>query len=88
MFYVHQVISFAENLKDLDPAMVLLDWEKAYDRIHIPELVAVLQRFGVSDFYLARIRELYRDVKFVVQDKFGKSDLEPQKIRPPPGGPP
>ena len=58
--------------------LLLLDWSRAYDRVHIPQMLSALTRLGVPQKYIRIIKSLYSDVKFFVEDRFSRSTTENQ----------
>ena len=78
IFGILRLIEMSENFRDFPIYLLLLDWEKAYDRVHPDRLVVALSRLGMTPKYIRIIESLYANMRFVVQDAFGKSAEEPQ----------
>ena len=51
----------------LDAGLVSLDQEKAFDRTEHRYLWKVLQRYGLSDGFIARIKVMYEDIESVLK---------------------
>ena len=47
--------------------MVLLDWEKAFDKVDREGLMLAMDRLGVDDKLIRIVRELYKDTRFNVE---------------------
>ncbi len=47
--------------------MVLLDWEKAFDKVHREGLMLAMDRSGVDGKLIRLVRELYKDTRFNVE---------------------
>jgi hypothetical protein len=54
-----KVIYSINKLKDRKHMIVLLDAEKAFDKIQHPFMIIVLERSGIQDPYLNMIRGIY-----------------------------
>jgi hypothetical protein len=53
------VIQYINKLKDKNHMIVVLDAEKAFDKIQHPFLIKVLERAGIQDPYLNVIKAIY-----------------------------
>ena len=58
---------------------ILLDWEKAFDRVRIPKMLEALERFGVPIELIMAIKALYRNSQFVVEENGYTSAPKQQK---------
>ena len=75
--YVRRVMEKGEktNTKTL---LVLLDWEKAFDKVRHESLFSALARMNVPEQYVKAIKELYRQPTFKVEMEGKTSSWEPQ----------
>ena len=78
IFGILRILEQAHNLVGLPVYLLLLDWSRAYDRVHIPQMLSALTRLGVPQKYIRIIKSLYSDVKFFVEDRFSRSTTENQ----------
>jgi hypothetical protein len=53
------VIHYINKLKDKNNMIIFLDAEKAFEKIHYPILIKVLERSGIQGPYLNMIKEIY-----------------------------
>ena len=53
------VIHYINKLKDKNHMIILLDAEKAFDKIHHPFMIKVLERSGIQGPYLNMIKAIY-----------------------------
>ena len=60
-------------------SVVLLDWEKAFDKLSPAGLIKALKLFGIPTDMVATIQGIYLERNFVVEDSFGNSGLHSQK---------
>jgi hypothetical protein len=58
---------------------VLLDWEKAFDKIDQDKLIQVLKRLQIPEHLLALITNFYKDPKFSVKTMNGISSEHSQQ---------
>lgn len=79
IFALLRSIEIAGGLRDYPLYVLLLDWEKAYDRVHHDRMLDALRRIGVPDTYIAILRVLYTDMRFFVACGADKSTEEPQR---------
>jgi hypothetical protein len=63
---IQDTIAQAETLA-FPMCLVSLDFQQAFDRVSHQYLFAVLRRYGVSEWFLARIHELYDKATATVQ---------------------
>ena len=47
IFGILRILETAHNLFGLPVYLLLLDWSRAYDRVHIPQVLSALSRLGV-----------------------------------------
>jgi len=79
-----QAIYLARRILDLSEregsnlSMILLDWEKAFDKIDHSRLLEALERLGVPSNMLSLIKTIYREPKFRVKSGEFKSDYKTQ----------
>ena len=59
--------------------MVLLDWEKAFDKVHQKRMIQALQRFGIPNKICDAIGSIYKEPKFKVQDRNSTSEEKKAK---------
>ena len=78
IFGILRILEQAHNLVGLPVYLLLLDWSRAYDRVHIPQMLSALARLGVPQKYIRIIKSLYSNVKFFVEDRFSRSTTENQ----------
>ena len=64
VFPLLRVEELANKYPDLKAYLLLLDWAKAYDRFHLEPTMVALRRFGFSDFYVARLKLIFRNKRF------------------------
>jgi hypothetical protein len=53
------VIHYINKLKDQNPMIMLLDAEKAFDKIQHPSMIKVLEKSGIQGPYPSTIRVIY-----------------------------
>ena len=79
-----QAIYLARRILDLSEregsnlSMILLDWEKAFDKIDHGRLLEALERLGVPSKMLSLIGTIYREPKFRVKSGGHQSDYKTQ----------
>ena len=59
-------------------ALVLLDWEKAFDKIDQSRMMEALNRLNIPRKIIANIEAIYEKPKFKVKDRDGESDFKEQ----------
>ena len=59
---------------------LLLDWEKAFDKVGQERMIIMLRRMGIPDTILKLIRNLYENTCFNVNDGINKSTKRKQSI--------
>jgi ribonuclease HI len=79
IFYALRAIEMAETYQHLPLYILLLDWEKCYDRIRTEPMLHALGRLGIPTPYLLVLRHIYRNMTFYVGDKFGDSGIYSQE---------
>ena len=81
-----RILEQAHNMIGLPVNLLLLDWSRAYDRVHIPQmfsalalLFSALARLGVPRKYIRIIKSLYSNVFFsFLEDRFSRSTTQNQ----------
>ena len=68
------IIHYINKLKDKNHMIILLDGEKAFDKIQHPFTIKVLERSGIQGPYLNMIKEIYS--KAVANIKVNGEKLE------------
>jgi hypothetical protein len=53
------IIQYVNKLKDKNHMIILLDMEKAFDKIQHPFMIKVLERSGIQGLYLTMIKAIY-----------------------------
>ena len=59
IFRILRTVENAANWKGFPVFLLLLDWNKCFDRIQFDALFDALYRFGVPDKYIAIIKVIY-----------------------------
>ena len=59
--------------------MVLLDWEKTFDKVDREGLMLAMDRLGVDGKLIRLVRELYKDTRFNVEIDGETSKWEKQE---------
>ena len=78
IFRILRSIENCSNWKNLGIYILLLDWNKCFDRIHKNPLLNALERMGIEQPYIQMLDAIYSSKSFFVQDAFGKSNTQPQ----------
>jgi hypothetical protein len=78
MFIARRLLDIAER-GGTNITLVLLDWEKAFDKINQDKLLEVLQRMNTPPNALNAIRQIYNKAQFRVCSRAGKSEYREQK---------
>ena len=58
--------------------MVLLDWEKAFDKISHDKLIEACRRLNILEKMVNNIAAIYKSPKFIVRDKENESGVKQQ----------
>ena len=58
---------YIERERERELVTVLLDWEKAFDKIHQGRLLDALRRMGIPGKMVRVIEAIYRNPKFAVK---------------------
>jgi hypothetical protein len=74
------VIQYINKLKDKSHMIILLDAEKAFDKIQHPFMIKVLERSGIGGPYLNMIKAIYS--KRVATIKVNGEKLEAIPLKP------
>jgi hypothetical protein len=53
--------------------LILLDWEKAFDKIDQGRMMQAIKRLGVPEHITAIIENIYREPKYAVKTTQGES---------------
>ncbi len=59
--------------------MVLVDWEKAFDKVDRETLFIALERMGVDEKIIIIVRSLYKETEFYVEMEGIASNKEKQE---------
>ena len=57
---------------------MLLDWEKAFDKVDREEMFTAMERMSVDSKIIRLVRSLYRSTKFMVEIEGTASDWQTQ----------
>ena len=76
--YVRRIIEKGEMTRT-STLLVLLDWEKAFDKVKHAMLLTALERMNVPTKIIAIIKELYRNPMFKVEMEGRESDWTQQQ---------
>ena len=71
--HIHRRVQEIHEEAGLELITILLDWEKAFDKIHQDKLIQALQRIGIPEKVVRLIRAIYRAPKFCVKEIGNKS---------------
>ena len=63
---VRRVIEFGESTTN-QLHLLLLDWEKAFDKVDREELFGAMERMGVEEKIVRLVRALYKETKFKIE---------------------
>ena len=72
------MLSEAVAKKNGSLTAILLDWEKAFDRLDPQRMLKALRVFGIPAEFCEMVAAIYVDRKFVVADAFGASAAHAQ----------
>ena len=78
LFLAQRLIDQALASKNGTLSVLLLDWSKAFDRIHAEAMIIALQRFGITGRMLDIVRVIYSDRSFHVKEGDVKSSQHRQ----------
>ena len=59
--------------------MVLLDWEKAFDKVFQDELINAIRRMNIPEEMLEALKTFYNNPRFRIKDMEGKSTWRKQR---------
>ena len=59
--------------------MVLLDWEKAFDKVKHPKVFEARQRMGVDDKLIRIVKSIYKNITFKLKMNEEESDWKKQE---------
>lgn len=71
-FIIRRLQDWSEQ-KNSELYLALIDWEKAFDKVHHSKLLLAMDRLGFSEHFLRVISSLYDSPTFFVQDQYGTS---------------
>ena len=66
--HIYKRIQEIHEEAGLELVTVLLDWEKAFDKIHQGQLLDALRRIGIQEKVVRVIGAIYRSQKFSVKE--------------------
>jgi hypothetical protein len=75
------VIHYINKLKDKNHMIILLDAEKAFDKIQHPFMIKVLERSGIQGPYLNMIKSNLQQTSSQHQTKWWETGNNPTKVR-------
>ena len=76
-YLLRRIIEFGESTQN-NLYLVLLDWEKAFDKVDRTQLFISMERMGVNQKLIELTKSLYRETKFCVEIDGQTSDWLPQ----------
>ena len=68
MFLYRRMVEIQEEAS-LEAHTILLDWEKAFDKVHPERMILALWRLGVPDKLVRIIKLLYEKPNFIIKEK-------------------
>ena len=74
-YLARRIQDLAEQYGD-NAVLVLLDWEKAFDKIDQGRMFEALRRLNIPSNIIAKIEATYEHPKFKVRDNDGKSEFK------------
>ena len=63
LFAIRRLMDYIEAGQE-KCAIVLLDWEKAFDKVNQKRLIVALKRFGILEINIKNIEAIYKGPKF------------------------
>ena len=75
---VQRMMDAAQDLRDGEMSVLLLDWSKAFDRIDPGAMQVALRRFGLPEPYIDMVTAVYRCRSFTVRDAGRESTAHSQ----------
>ena len=66
--YIYRIIQEIHEEAGVELVTILLDWEKAFDKIHKGKLLSALRRIGILDKVVGVIEAFYRSPEFSVKE--------------------
>ena len=63
---IRRVIEYGESTNN-QLHLLLLDWEKAFDKVDRKGLITAMERMGVDDKLISLVKMLYKDTRFKVE---------------------
>ena len=59
--------------------MIFLDWENAFDKVYQDELINAIRRMSIPKKMLDALESFYRNPRFRIKDREGKSSWRQQR---------
>ena len=78
IFVVRRLIEAACAHRSGQSSILALDWQKAFDSIHVDSLLDALRRFGIPSGFIDTVAALLKSRKFFVSESGVDSLLRPQ----------
>ena len=66
LYLVRRIAELGEKTTD-KLLLVLLDWEKAFDKVNREGLMIALERMGVDSELIKKVRAIYKNTEFMVE---------------------
>ena len=79
IFNVLRTLELAQKFCTVPLYLLLLDWSKAYDRVHLPQAYEALYRLGLPRAWVDILQGVFKDPKFFVEDRLSKSPVMRQR---------
>ena len=79
IFRLLRSIENFDNYNNHELYLILLDWQKCFDRVHPGPLLEACARFGLPPEFLQMLEHIYSNKLFLVKDHFGKSGIRRQR---------
>eukprot|EP00973_Karenia_brevis_P013842 1877833-Karenia_brevis.AAC.1 len=77
LFAIRRLMDYIESSQE-KCVITLLDWEKAFDKVHQKRLIKALHRFGIPEKMCNIIDSIYEQPQFTVADGFSSSSNKRQ----------
>ncbi len=78
IFAALRLSELARQYRNFPLYILLLDWDKCYDRIQWEPMLHGLRRMGLPEKYVSVLSGIYSNMQFYVGDQFGNSNVYPQ----------
>ena len=79
MFICRRLQDIIERSDGEPLTMIFLDWEKAFDKVYQDELINAVRRMNVPEKMLNALESFYRNPRFRIKDREGKSSWRKQR---------